>query len=574
MNPMVEKLGGLVPEIILLIGAVACLFLGLMRTAGARRVTPLVAGLALVASILIPSLWHTLAGEGNAAADEQATGIIALLHMGLADTAFATYVKLIVAAIGLMLLLVAVRAPEQLPQTEETESGRAPFDPANTARGEFYAFFLLSLTGVMLCASADSLIWLLLALELTSLPTYIMVVTTRDRAAAQEAAVKYFFLGAMAVAMFLYGFALMYGAAGTVQIYAPAHAPDAPSIHGTISALRMAGEPLPPEMLVGLILAVVGISFKIAAVPMHFYTADVYQGATTPVTAFLAFVPKTAGFVALTILLAAVGWPLPPALAILLWVMAVLTMTVGNVLGLVQNSVKRALAYSSIAHSGYMLIGLIVGMSLVAANGGAGGGGGGGEDGLVLVEITALQNGLAGVLFYLVAYGVGNLAAFGVLACLRSRGEEADTYEDISGLRHRDAPLAAVLLVAMISLIGLPPLVGFIGKLYLFAPAFSTGEVALVWLVVIALLNSAISAVYYLRIAAAAFFGEPEAPIEIAPSAARRTGTTLAGVLTIIFGLFAGAFGLTTLANRAVDLPITLWPQATEQVEDADAEGQ
>ncbi len=559
MNPMVEKLAGLGPEIILLIGAVACLFIGLMRPPGTRRITPAVAGLSLVACILLPAAWHALTSDEPT----EAAGVTRLLHMGLAETAFAAYVKLAVAGIGLLLLLVAVRAPEQLPQTDETESGRVPFDPANTTRGEFYAFFLFSLTGVMLCASADSLIWLLLALELTSLPTYIMVVMTRDRISAQEAAVKYFFLGAMAVAMFLYGFALMYGAAGTVQIYSPAYAPEATSIHGYISGLREAGEALPPEMLIGLILAVIGISFKIAAVPMHFYTADVYQGASTPVTALLAFVPKTAGFVALIILLAAVGWPLPPALAILLWVMAAATMTVGNVLGLVQTSVKRALAYSSIAHSGYMLIGLIVGLSLV-------GGANGGDAGQAITgpfEVTALQNGLAGVLFYLVAYGVGNLAAFGVLACLRSRGEEADTYDDIAGLRHRDGGLAAVLLLGMISLIGLPPLAGFIGKLYLFAPAFTTGQTALVWLVVIALLNSAISAVYYLRIAATAYFAEPEGDVTVVPSAARRAGTMIAGILTVIIGLFAGAFGLTTLANQAVDLPITVWPEAAETMQ-------
>ena len=368
MNPLVEKLAYLGPEIVLLVGATLCLFIGLAPSAGTRKLAPWIAGRALVLSVVIP---RTFSG------------------IELAATPLAGYVKAAVATVGLLLLLVAARTPDDLRQTQDAERA-ARFEPGDTLRGEFFAFFLLSLTGVMLCAGASDLVWLFLALELTSLPTYVMVATSRDRAEAQESAVKYFFLGAMAAAVFLYGFALMYGATGStnfVDIQAGVAADGGPS----------------SLLVVGLVLALIGICFKIAAVPMHFYAADVYQGAATPVTAFLAFVPKTAGFVSLVLLLDLVVAPtgeLPAVLAGLLAVIAVLTMTVGNVLGLLQTSVKRVLAYSSIAHTGYMLVGLL------AITGSLDG-------------ESLLGNGIAAVMFYLVAYGLSTLAAFAVLGCLQ-----------------------------------------------------------------------------------------------------------------------------------------------------------
>ena len=311
--------------------------------------------------------------------------------------AAANCIKMAVCAVGVVLLFVAEGVPEQLRLTRSIESGDAPFDPALVIRGEFYAFFLFSLTGVMLVAGATDLVWLFLALELVSLPTYVMVSTASDRVEAQEAGVKYFFLGAMAAAVFLYGFTLIYGATGSTELRLH---------HAHRAASQVLSRPRrSPLLITGIVLAITGIAFKIAAVPMHFYVADVYQGAPTPVTAFLAFVPKTAGFVALMLILNLFPGDLPPAIRWLIWVMAALTMTVGNVLGLLQSNVKRVLAYSSVAHSGYMLVGLLA---------------------LRPMSENAIGNGHAAVLFYLIAYGLSTVGAFAVLGCLQARGEEVE----------------------------------------------------------------------------------------------------------------------------------------------------
>jgi len=521
MGTLAEKVATLWPEIIMMLGAVACLFTGLAPNPGVRRLTGVICGLALIlAAILVGPSGQASSGVGLGAM-----------------TPFVKYATL---GVGFILLLVAAGVPGNLRQVRDAEHAEV-FEPANTFRGEFFAFFLMSLTGVMLTAGADDLAWLFLALELTSLPTYVLVATSRDRIAAQESAVKYFFLGAMGAAIFLYGFALIYGATGYTDF-------------AGIARVAQGGEPT-PLLLAGLMLSVVGICFKIAAVPMHFYTADVYQGASTSVTALLAFVPKTAGFAALILVLGLVGWPLPQPLAVLLWIIAALTMTVGNVLGLLQDNVKRVLAYSSIAHSGYILVGLLAG-NVVGSDGGV------------------LANGLAGVLFYLVAYALGTIASFAVLGCLHKRGDEAQTFNDISGLIKRHPDLAGIMVVSVLSLIGLPPLVGFLGKIYLIGPAYHAGYV---WLVIITVLNSAISAAYYLRIANACVFGEPtEEGVTLAPSAARRVGAGVAALLAIAMGIGIGGKGLiagahdATRRGGAADATGAAKPPAEDEAESPD----
>ncbi len=493
MNPMSDKLALIWPEVILLLGACGCLALGLSSSAQARRATVLLAGLAL--SLAGVFVWYGPAGEAT-------------------DTSiFTVYIKLAIIGLGLLLLMVTTGVPDQLHQDREAENQQRrglAFEPAHTLRGEFFAFFLFSLAGAMLCAGADDLVWLFLALELTSLPTYVMVATTRDQSQAREAAVKYFFLGALAAAVFLYGFTLMYGVTGTT------------GFAGIERAIRSA-DPLPSLFIVGLVLAVVGVSFKIAAVPMHFYAADVYQGAAVPVTAFLAIVPKIAGFVTLISLLRLTGYLDSSGyepVAWVLWAMAVGTMTIGNVLGLLQQNVKRVLAYSSVAHSGYMLVGLIAAKSSGSGDG------------------SAIGDGVAGVLFYLVAYGLSTLGAFAVLGVVAARDGEAQTYDDIAGLGRRHPMAGAILAVSVFSLIGLPPLVGFIGKIYLFGSAIEHGYVALV---VIAVLNSAVSAVYYLRIIACCYFGQPNEDTTVAPLNARWIGAAIASLGAVLLGFGGGS---------------------------------
>ena len=496
----VSKLAGLWPEIAMLIGAVACLFTGLSASSFLRKTaTPWIAGAALVASGVL-----TLTTSGEAAAE---------LKAGLGLGGFDAFIKLAVAGVGLILLLVAVNQPNQLRQNAIADEAKR-FEPGDAIRGEFFAFFLFSLTGVMMTAGAGDLVWLFLALELTSLPTYVLVATSRDRMLAQESAVKYFFLGALAAALFLYGFALIYGATGFTDL-------------GMI-AEQVSATGASPLMIAGLVLAVLGICFKIAAFPMHFYAADVYEGAATPVTAFLAFVPKAAGFAALILLLATVR-PLPPMLIALLTAIAIVTMTVGNVLALLQENVKRVLAYSSIAHSGYLLVGLTAGFA--------------GD----LAPAGPMSNGLAAVLFYLVAYATGTIGSFAIFGCVSRNGREIESYDDIAGLRRRRPLLGWVLLVSVLSLLGLPPLVGFIGKLQLVGSAFGAG---LVVLVIALVLNSAISAGYYLKIASVVFFGTSRHTLDDIPSTARRVGAAAAAVLAIALGVL-GNF-LVDYAHRAI----------------------
>lgn len=458
------KFHDLLPEICLFVATCLVMVVGLSPELRIRKLCSPLAALGLIA-----------AGVFAARAPESHGLLPSLLP----------YAKVMVAVVGLLLLLLLDGTVDR-DEEHQIASGRVLFNPLRTNRAEFYSFFLFSLTGVMLCASADDLIWLFLALELTSLPTYIMVTisrTGRDAAKAQEAGVKYFFLGALGAATFLYGFALLFGGTGTTKLAEIQQVFQ----HSGTNWIATAG----------LLLSLIGLGFKIAAVPMHLYTPDVYEGAAAPVSAYLAFAPKTAGFFAIILLTATVGWDpdsgnhsLPEIIRLTLWVMAALTMTVGNVLALWQNNVKRILAYSSIAHSGYMLVGVIAGPG---------------------TGKSFAENGLAAVLFYLLCYAVMNLGAFAVLACLERPDKsghihEVETVDDLRGLCKTHPALGWTLVLCSLSLMGFPPLLGFLGKLPLFTSIISAGDITLA---VVLGINSAIAGFYYLRFAWAAYLQEP-----------------------------------------------------------------
>lgn len=500
--PMVEKLRYLGPEITLFIATVIVMVLGLSPRREVRRSCAIIAGVALVIAgvlaAMLPTPPHSLLPN------------------------LMPFVKMLVAAVGVLLVLVLSGTVDREYESSLKRGGL--FDGLRSTRGEFYSFVLFSLTGLMLCASADDLIWLFLALELVSLPTYVMVSISTSGTRSQEAGIKYFFLGALGAAFFLYGFAMLYGATGTTLLFGDDATPGIAQIlskhvatHGGIGGIAT----------VGLVMSIVGVSFKIAAVPMHFYAADVYEGAASSVSAFLAFVPKAAGFISLMLLLSVVGWgfgtqqsALPESIRVLLWVMAAMTMTVGNVLALLQSNVKRVLAYSSIAHSGYMLVGLVAGPGV------AGG--------------PLSQNGLAATLFYLLCYGFMNLGTFAVLASLeRKPGEEIETFDDLRGLCRSFPLLGWCMVVCSLSLLGLPPLLGFFGKFYLFTSAISAGEIPLV---IVMGLNSAIAAFYYLRLAGAPML--EKAPIDSGitgcPSRSRGWAAALSAASVIALLPFAG----------------------------------
>jgi NADH-quinone oxidoreductase subunit N len=308
--------------------------------------------------------------------------------------------------------------------------------------------------------------------------------------------------------------------------------------------------------MLAVVMIIAGFCFKLAAVPLHFYAGDVYQGAATPVTALLSFVPKISGMVALIKILYCVGgphWGIPPEISKLIWVLAALTMTVGNVLGLLQLNIKRVLAYSSVAHSGYMLVGI----AALCSSGGS-----------TSVQTEALQ----GVMFYLAAYGIMNAAAFGVLMLLPARenrpASSAETFEDIAGTGRKHVALGLAMATACFSLIGLPLTVGFFGKLYLIRPALDGGNY---WLVAITMCNAAISAGYYLRIVSAMFLRPEPAPRDpsAVPALISSLPVTLAISLsvagTILFGTVLPATTmLTNHVAQSTDIEKVETPVITE----------
>ena len=467
------------PELILIAVACALFLLGVSSSATARRVAPVLALAALLAAFVVE-----LMRDPAFATAIDSFGAFRI-------TPFTHYVRLLATSISVIFVLMSWPSDRAA-----TGNGALNF---GTEAGEFFALMLLSVSGVLLVAGADDMILLFLGLELASIPTYIMVSISRPLAVAQEAGVKYFFLGAMSAAVMLFGFSYLYGTTGTTSLRAVAEMFAATQADAATTRMT-------PWQLLAVLMLIAGFAFKIAAVPLHVYVGDVYQGAATPLTAMLSFVPKTSGFVALIKLLYVAGgggFAVPDTIARLLWVLAALTMTAGNLLGLIQIvNVKRVLAYSSVAHTGYMLVGLT---ALVYASQRDPTGG------------RLPDDALTGVLFYLAAYGLMNAGAFGVLMLLPARrvahgfsrgtadttiATSAETYEDIAGQGRNHPALGLAMAVSCFSLIGLPLTIGFLGKFFLLAPALRAG---MTWLVVIALVNAAISAAYYLKIVGTMF---------------------------------------------------------------------
>ena len=332
---------------------------------------------------------------------------------------------------------------------------------------EYYALLLFATSGMMLLASGLDLITLFLGIEVLSISLYILAGYRRGSDASNEAAMKYFLLGAFASAVLLYGIALTYGATGTTNLERIA------------DALTNSEGPFPGAMLLaGMAMILVGFAFKVALVPFHMWTPDVYEGAPTPITAFMSAGPKAAAFAAFLRTFFVAFGPIHADWNMLLSVLAALTMSVGNIAAIAQTNVKRMLAYSSIAHSGYVLIGLVAG-------GSAGG---------------------TGSIFYLLAYTAMNLGAFGVVILLEQKGDGGNELRDFAGVGFRYPLVGAALALFMISLSGIPPTVGFVGKLYLFGAAVQTKHYALA---VIGVLNSAVSVFYYLRLLVLMYMREP-----------------------------------------------------------------
>lgn len=324
--------------------------------------------------------------------------------------------------------------------------------------GELYPLILFATVGMMLMASGNDLMTIFLGLELLSVSLYVLAGLNRDNLKSNEAGLKYFLLGAFSTGFLLYGMALTYGATGTTKVMKIA---EYVAQNGVVT-----GNPM---FVIGMLLMAVGFSFKIAAAPFHMWTPDVYEGAPTPMTAFMSAGPKAAGFAAFMRVVLIAFPALKADWSSLLWILAVLTMTVGNLIALNQDNIKRMLAYSSIAHAGYALVGFTAGNA----------------------------EGTTGILFYMLSYAFMNIGAFAIIILVGKKGEENNNVMDYAGFATKHPVLALAMSLFLFSLAGMPPTAGFIGKFYLFSGAIKAGYI---WLAIIGVLNSAASVYYYLRV--------------------------------------------------------------------------
>ncbi|HEY6420157.1 MAG TPA: NADH-quinone oxidoreductase subunit N [Candidatus Binataceae bacterium] len=363
------------------------------------------------------------------------------------------------------------------------------------AGAEYYSLVLFAALGMMLMATAGDLIIIFLGLETMSLSVYVLAGLARQDPRSTEASLKYFLLGAFSTGFLLYGIALIYGATGTISLG---------PIHAALTGDMMSN----PLLLLGLGLMLIGFGFKVAAVPFHMWTPDVYEGAPTPITAFMAVGVKLAAFAGFLRVFLVNLAPVSAEWTWALWALAALTMTVGNLVALVQTNIKRMLAYSAIAHAGYLLVGMAA---------------------------AGPQAGSA-ILYYLLGYAFTNLGAFAVVVALEGRGETSDMISNYRGLARREPWLAAALALCLLSLTGVPPLAGFVGKFYIFNAALNQGFVGLV---IIAVLNSVMSAYYYFSVIVAIYM--EEGGVQVAHMGARPAlvaAIALSVVAMILIGVY------------------------------------
>jgi len=460
---MMSSLSAIVPMSCVVAAAIAAMTAESFRAPGERMpIGPLgIIGLtgAAIASLL---LWNTNATS---------FGVVVADNFGL----FITGVLILVGVLSL-----AISGPT--------------LDREGLPRGEYYALMLFAIAGMMLMATASDLLLIFLALEVLSLAVYVLTGIRRDVPAATEAALKYFLLGAFSSAFFLYGIAFTYGVTGTTRL---------DRVGRLIAAQAMA--PTPMQFLaVGLLL--VGFAFKVSAVPFHMWTPDAYEGAPPAVTGFMSTGVKAAAFAAFVRVFLSAFEPLRSQWSVVVWVIAAATMIVGTVVGVAQTNVKRMLAYSSIAHGGYLLV------ALVSANSEAKG----------------------AVLFYLLTYAVTNLGAFGVVALLEASEHPNDTIRDYAGLWNTHPVLAALMTIFLLSLGGFPPLGGFVAKWYVFTAAMKAGYSSLA---IIGVLTSVVSVFFYLRIVVMMYMTDSTAPAQF-PVAPKIPGAAL--VVSAAFVLYLG----------------------------------
>ncbi|RJO73861.1 MAG: NADH-quinone oxidoreductase subunit N [Myxococcales bacterium] len=427
----------LAPTIVVALFAMAILVADVFARPETSRVY---AGYLTLAGLGVAFVLNLLAGDANA--QPLFGGMIVV-------DAFSRFFNLVLIAAAALSVLSAI----------------AYFEEHGLHRGEFYALVLLALAGMMLMAASADLLMFFVALEVMSIAVYVLAAYQRHLNRSIEAALKYFLMGAFSTAFLLFGIALLYGASGTTNLAQ------------LMAFLKDGAAGAPLLAAAGMILVLVGFAFKVAAVPFHMWTPDVYEGAPTVVTGFMAAAVKAAAFAAFVRVFATAFFPVKLSdfgWYNVIWVLAVLTMTLGNLAALVQDNIKRMLAYSSIAHAGYLLVGFLT----------------------ITQEKT--QNGAASVLFYLAAYAAMNLGAFAVVMAFGRRdNENLEVGKGWAGLARRSPALGVAMTIFMLALAGVPPTAGFMGKFYVFKSAIDQG---LILIAVIGIINSLISVYYYLRV--------------------------------------------------------------------------
>ncbi|HEX5828411.1 MAG TPA: NADH-quinone oxidoreductase subunit N [Candidatus Limnocylindrales bacterium] len=483
-----------------------------MTASDAALLAPFIAAILLAAAILVvdfiapgrktPALFVTFAGlalvavitvlTGQSAAAEP-TGRLEAFGGAYVVDALTTFLDILFIAI---VALTVAFAPDY-------------FEQRGLPVAEFAAVLVFAMSGAMLLAGSADLLILFLGLELMVLPGYMLAGYHKSDGYSTEGAIKYFLLGSFSSAIFLFGLAFVWGITGTTNIA---------DVAGYLGQVATGTVPLTPGLGMGLAFLMTGVAFKIAAVPFHYWTPDAYQGSPTPITGYLSVGPKVGAFALIIRLFGDALGPLANEWNAVVMVLAALTMTLGNLVALTQDNVKRMLAYSSIAHTGYMLVGF--------AAYGAG-------------EVL----GLEGLLFYAAAYAFMNLGAFAVIAAVQKRLGLTSNLSTFAGLIRREPGLALMMTLFLLSLTGIPPTAGFFGKFYVILAAVNAGPVNgwLYVLAVITMLNAAIAAFYYLRVVVYMWMREPdtEQPV-LRHGRLVWAGLTVATILTVALGLFPG----------------------------------
>jgi NADH-quinone oxidoreductase subunit N len=453
------------PEIVLAIIGMAILIFGVLRRDDTFLLSSMFAlGGFLLAALLVLTTPRGLGYNGQFVSD-----------------AFAAFVKILVLAGAALSLILSL---------DYNRTNRI-------ARFEFPVLMVLSVTGMMVMASATNLMSLYLGLELQSLALYVLAAFARDDLRSSEAGLKYFVLGALASGLLLYGISLVYGFSGTMDFAALTKALTKP-------------ETASPGVIVGIVFVLVGLAFKIAAVPFHMWTPDVYEGAPTPVTVYFSTAPKVAAFALLLRTMVTPFGHLLIAWQQLIVIVSIASMILGALAAIGQTNIKRLMAYSAISHMGYALIGLAV----------------------------ATPEGIRGVLIYLIVYVFMSAGAFACIIAMQRRGRALEQIADLNGLARTDPALALAMAVFMFSLAGIPPLSGFFGKLYIFLPAVQAG----MWtLAIIGVLTSVVGSYYYLRIVKVMYFDAPEAPFDPRPASLSFVAAAT-GLFTTFFFIFPAPF--------------------------------